>query len=118
VPTAGSSPHAPAKSADKSAAKTEQIPASTGLAPIWIGFGLIFGVAFTVAAVVWNIRRQQPTHKAIRSLGSPEFIDLPGRPEKRAPVSRTNQPTKAGGPAAPRKTSSTVPQKKTGPKPP
>jgi len=118
VPPAGSSPHASAKSAEKSAAKTEQKPASTGVAPIWIGFGLIFGVAFTIAAVVWSIRRQQPTRKAIRSLGSPEFVDLPGRPEKRAPVSGTNQPTKAAGPSAARKASSTVPQKKAGPKSP
>jgi tetratricopeptide (TPR) repeat protein len=115
--TSGSSPHAPAKSAAKSA-KTEPNPDSTGVAPIWIGFGLIFGVAFTIAAVVWNIRRQQPTHKVIRSLGSPEFIDLPGRPAKRAPVTGANQPTKAAGTSAVRKTSSTVPQKKTGPKPP
>jgi hypothetical protein len=117
APVAGSSPRASAKSAAKSTAKTEK-PAATGLAPIWIVFGLIFGVAFTIAAVVWNIRRQQPTHKAIRSLGSPDFVDLPGRPEKRAQLSGANPPSKAAGTSAARKTSSTLPKKKAGPKPP
>ncbi len=61
-----------------------QPPASTGIAPIWILFGIVFGGALTVAAVVWNIRNQKPTRAAIPSLGSPDFVDLPGRPAKRS----------------------------------
>jgi cellulose synthase operon protein C len=116
APTAAAPRNASAQAA---AARTEK-PASNGVAPIWILFGLVFGVALTVTAVVWNIRRQQPTRASIRSLGSPEFVDLPGRPQKRAKPAGTgtNPAPKAAGSSVSRKPSGAVPQKKAGPKPP
>ncbi len=116
-PTAAGRPNASVQSVAPAATRTDK-PVSTGLAPIWILFGLVFGVAITVAAVVWNIRRQQPTRASIRSLGSPEFIDLPGRPLKRAKPAGTKPPAKAAGSAVTRKPSGALPQKKAGPKPP
>jgi cellulose synthase operon protein C len=100
-------------------ASRPQPPPSTGIAPIWILFGLVFGGALTVAAVVWNIRNQKPTRAAIPTLGSPDFVDLPGRPVKRAakPAPAKPQP-KTAEPTVTRRPSAAVPQKKAGPKPP
>lgn len=98
------------------AVKTDQPPAA--VAPIWILLGLVFGVAFTIGAVVWNIRRQQPTRASIPSLGSPDFVDLPGRSSNRAKPAGTKPPARAGGTPAARTTSRPVPQKKAGPNPP
>ena len=97
-----------------------QPPASTGIAPIWILFGIVFGGALTVAAVVWNIRNQKPTRAAIPTLGSPDFVDLPGRPTvKRAAKPASAKPqSKASEPTVPRRPSGAVPEKKAGPKPP
>ena len=120
--TDDSAPTAAAPNASTQAAATARTdkPAANGVAPIWILFGLVFGVAFTVTAVVWNIRRQQPTRTSIRSLGSPEFVDLPGRPQKRAKPAGagTDSPSKPAGSSVSRKPSGAVPHKKAGPKPP
>jgi hypothetical protein len=118
APSAAASQSAPTQSA-ATVPKNDK-PASSSIAPIWILLGLLFVVTATTTAVVWNIRRQQPTRASISitSLGSPDFVDLPGRSATRPKPAGTKQPTKAAGSPVARKPSGAVPQKKPGPKAP
>ena len=110
------------------AASHAERPATSGIAPIWILLGVVFGAAFTAGIVVWNIRRERPTRTALPSLGPPDLVDLPGRPRKRAKSPATQPPAakppgtrpaaKGTGSSVADKPGGSLPAKKVGPKHP